>query len=177
MAVATTTRIQNRPFRAFEDPGLPQGLWVAATTLSGDASGGLANIQVLFQLSAEPLSGLYYNLEQWSFSDDGIDSGGPDIEVNVVNLDFVTPATPIAQWSWGSVRHIGAGKPGNSSNSMPRPLFLGTPNAPGNTAQVIFGTDNVNGSFYRCVAQGYIWGPRSVLAPGGLRRPVDGIYG
>jgi len=61
---------------------------------------------------------------------------------------------------------------------FPLPLFLGgAAPVPALAAQVEVGTNNVNMATLLVTIQGYIWEPRSVQAEGGLRRPIDSLYG
>jgi len=57
-----------------------------------------------------------------------------------------------------------------------RGVFLGGQVSAGVVTRVGFRTTNVTGTVLAFNAQGYYWGPRSILADGGLRRPLDGMY-
>ena len=63
-------------------------------------------------------------------------------------------------------------------NEGPRlPIWLGVVGRQEGDSVITFQFDNVNLRLYQIVIQGYMWGPRSVLAPGGPRRPVGGLFG
>jgi len=66
----------------------------------------------------------------------------------------------------------------NNDKYFPLPLFLGSVAPVASLAATIeVGADNIDATSFTVTIQGYIWEPRSIQAPGGLRRPVDSLYG
>lgn len=179
MAVSGNFRVDTRPYSGYAEPSLPQAAWIAQAGIAGDASAGLLIINFLFQLSANRRVTESYNLEQISI--DISDATDEDFLMSTLNMDSLSPARPASpqKWIWelGTDGESDAALKADKMNGLP--LWLGAPTIPAgsSSAGLRFTTDNVNGRLYAITVQGYIWGPRSVLAPGGPQRPVNGFFG
>jgi len=177
MSVIIDTNYFRRPFRGFDDPSLPEGYWVASSSVTGDGSGGIREVRVKLQEVDQPLSGNMFSLEQLVLTEDEEDGAGPFI-VRTTNMD--TMGGLAGQYS--SVGALAAGAAAvvgraivNTSAIGTRATWIGAPFAAG-LATLGFAVDNITGNLYGVFAQGYIWGPRSILAPGGPQRPAQGLY-
>lgn len=161
-----------------DDPRLPTGVWVGNGTVVGDASGGAQFVRINFGNEGDPISGEYFNLEQFSTL---ISEGtSRDMFLRTVNM------TPGPQDMFDRIWHYRVETlPGLGGNSgfgdiHPKlPLFLGArlrdAEAPGTLE---FGTTNLTATTSITVsAMGYIWDARSVLVPGGLERPERSLFG
>jgi len=177
MSIAATFRIETLPWRGYDDPGLPAGAWVAQANLDSDMSGGNNTIQFLFQLSADPLSSRLYNLEQWTIGAGA--TTDTTCRMQITNMGHLSTDRPLGSRSFAIPLLASPPAAGIDSAAQPlrRPIFLGAPSAAGNTAQIEFIIDNVSGLSQNVSVYGYIWEPRSILAAGGLRRPVEGLFG
>lgn len=168
-----------RPFMGFEDPGLPTGVWMGRVSSLGDGTGGLNRARIEFQASGGR-TGQYFSLEQIMCRSTRV-TVADNLRFQISNMDpFIlgqsngafadTYLIPIQQNVAAFAMVM------NLATAGLLPLFLGTPDADGNSAGVSIEDDNVVATSVDFRAQGYVWGPRSVLSPGGLRRPIDGLY-
>jgi len=180
MAIILTVAPLLRPFRASADPAMPAGLWVAKSSVLGDASGSLMSLDIRFSTAALPATSLMYSLEQYAVNvsrDTAL-----DCRLDIGLFDgFPTQA------STGAVTVFYAffltTDPSNSGRAALNlrdhsflPLFLG---APQKDTTVELGTDidNVVATSLSVMAQGYFWSPGAINAPGGPQRPPNSIYG
>ncbi len=167
--------IRPRPFSGSLDPRYPLGLWLASVSITGDATGGDKQASVMFASAFQEHNRNFYSLEQIgmqdgspvdqraSMSTDNMDSDGSAPLTHQITLDMLT------------------NEGGNSAitpaaSEAIRGLFLGRQRLAGQVAQLNFRLDNVNTVILDVSVQGYYWGPRSILAPGGLQRPPLGLY-
>ena len=175
MSVQTFESIRIRPWRGYEDPGLPIGMWVAQAVLPGDATGGFQQIQLQFQEADQPLSGLFYNLEQLEIQVNANTS--VPCEFTIIRFDTMGN-TALANREY-MLELVGTGGSGGSASMRPRDslkgIFLGRPNALTIASHLSIIIDNVDGRTLTGTAQGYFWGPEALQAAGGLRRPVDAL--
>ncbi len=181
MSVALTLPIQHRPFRGYDDPGLPSGIWIVLGSVLGDATGGFLNLDLVFKdgSRAVPESSQLYNLEQlYVFST--LDSDHV-IAMIPANWDEDTPgstgaiSTVISLLLSTPVLLSGSAGLGRDINGM-HPLFLGQVRKNATNTIIRFSMSNTAVSL-AVKAEGYFWGPEALNAPGGPRRPVDSLYG
>jgi len=175
MSVSSVVFVHYRPWRGYQDPGLPTGMWVSQGTILGDAGGGTKTVIMRFKEEGLPLGGRFYNIEQLEIHD--TDVGARNAVLRMVNFDILS-ATGLVNREV----HLEMDSDGTTnvalSQSGPRlPIFVGRPTLVGVTSQLEFGTPNSDGETFFATAQGYIWEPRSLLEDGGLRRPLDSLYG
>jgi len=178
MTIIASFTIQQRLWRGWSDPGLPVGAYIGATTVTGDASGGTERIDFDFAGEGEPVSGRYYNVEMMtSHHTDAVTTVGSLV---AVNWEAVGP-TGLADRRWP----LAWVSDGDSNSELSQlnsilvfPFFLGKPQAvPALSTTLSFRQDNVLNRVMFATIQGYIWEPRSNLVEGGLRRPVESVYG
>lgn len=163
-------------------PGYPAGLWVAASSSEGDASGG----QLVFQhIFASPSAGLgdqnFYNIEQINVSTDV--NAGDDVDLQITDMDPVSLA-PFTDTNVSlfynlpiSAGQVNAGIQPLQGLTVPIWVgrFAGPPTATG-LMNLHFANPTASNTA-RAKVQGYFWEAEAMNAPGGIRRPVDGIYG
>jgi len=177
MTVSVVDSISRRPWRGYDDPGLPVGMWIGQNSVTGDASGGNMLVIMEFKGEDEPVSGRFFNLEQFNVfhSNTSTKVGALQItnfettfSVGLVNRLYFFEL----EFNARSVSAL------NDRIHIPLPLFMGSVAPVASlAAQIEFSTPNVDLSSFVVTAQGYIWEARSVQAEGGLRRPVDSLYG
>jgi len=178
MTVIGVFGVTQRAWRGYEDPGLPVGMWFAQGSTVGDASGGDMTVRLQFIPAEQPVSGRWYNLEQLELQAttfvavngflriQNLGNIGP---VGLVNRLIHLRLEPVDD---GTSNALGA-EPG-----VKLPLFMGRPGVPTLNASLDLGIQNLGaGESLTATAQGYIWQPRSLMAEGGLRRPIDSLYG
>lgn len=176
MTVSVDARVETRPFSGFNDPALPTGSYIAQVGVAGDASGGIVLIDFEFMNEGNPLNNQMYNLEQISI--DTSTAASEVFEMETLNMDRLAPtrgASP-KKWRWVTSAGIAASMlPVQQLSGLP--LWLGAPNqeAPSGSALLRFNCTNTDLRLYAITIEGYIWGPRSVLAPGGPQRPARGF--
>jgi len=179
MSTSAIFRVETRPYSGYAEPAFPIASWIAQGSIIGNATGGSATI--VLQISAgeaTPVSEMY-NLEQLH-----VDTQAPVTEQIIMATQFMdnlAPNRPAAEQSWViPLTTTGA----NDSvmaliQNAGLPIWLGAPLAvfgAGVSSALTFEWQNVNLQASEVTAQGYIWGPRSVLAPGGPQRPPFGLF-
>jgi len=153
-------------------------MYRAEGTVTGDVSGGLELVQFIFRAESNPVSGRFFNIEQLAVMRVGSATNG---FLQTFNFEEVAP-TGLVNMEYHLRLELDIGTFGSAldgKNGGPAlPLFLGSPDAVADLeAQVNIGFTNVDGVALAAMIQGYIWEPRSIMAEGGLRRPVDSLYG
>lgn len=178
MTVITKVSIKQRQWRGYDDPGLPVGMYWSADSVVGDATGGFQTVQFIFRAEANPLTGRFFNIEQYVVNKGGSDQSGV---MKVSNFESVSPSGLI---NFERQIRLVANSPGDFDLSLSpdlsfsTPIFLGSPDALKDLeAQVNFRFVNVDTEQLVVSIQGYIWEARSVMSEGGLRRPADSLYG
>ncbi len=177
MSVAIAFRVETRPWRGYDDPGLPTGLWLGQGTQVGDGTGGVNQIDLVFKLSGQALDGRVWSLDQLSVAS-GVSA---DVSGTLItqNMDFLSPSRALAsvQWTFTLLNGVTNGDAQTPLNALTKPIILGAANSVGLGAALRCQVDNADPGALTVTAGGYIWGPRSVLAEGGLRRPAQGMFG
>jgi len=177
VTVSVVNAIAIRPWRGYDDPGLPVGMWFAQNAVTGDASGGDMIIFFVFKGEGEPVSGRFFNIEQINFFHSDTTAKAGHVVLN--NWETIGPVGLVnRQYRFRLQSNANGLSAMNEEVYFPLPLFLGSV-APiaSLAADVEVGVDNVDLTSFVATLQGYIWEPRSIQAPGGLRRPVDSLYG
>jgi len=178
MTISVEGPIIQRPWRGYDDPGLPVGMYVAQASLFGDASAGDQITIFSFQSEDNPASSRLYSIEAiWSTNS----NSGTFLGFVEFNTRWFTGIQPMQQRQlMFTYRDNDRSESAMDYSTLPRlPWFLGasTPNT-GEDTQVLVGMNNQGATVeLRTVIEGYIWEPRSQMAVGGLRRPVDSLYG
>lgn len=177
MAVSFDAVVVPRMWRGYDDPGLPVGAWIAHGVSAGDLSAGANEIIMIFKAAGAPADGRFYNIEQINyFHTNAVEDR---VWFRAINFDSLGPFI-VGERDW--VAELDANTVNNASGRLDRanltPLFLGQTNRLASLASTfVVSFLNRNLISVSAVAQGYIWEPRSVMAPGGLRRPLDSLYG
>lgn len=179
MTVVAQTGIFQRTWRGYDDPGLPVGMYMSSTSVLGDTSGGSSTIQFIFRAEAAPVTGRFYNIEQLDVNRVGTQQREGFLQS--FNFESVGP-TGLVNFERRLVLEPNNGTFGSALDhgqlGFRLPLFLGSPQALADLeAQVNIGFNNADGVTILATIQGYIWEPRSIMAEGGLRRPIDSLYG
>jgi len=169
-------RIDIRPYSAYDDPSFPVAAWIAQAGIAGDASGGLLIIDFLFQGPGAQISELF-NLEQLAIDTNA--NTVEDIMIETIGMDTLAPnrlASP-QKWSVTTDNVLGTDSAVRlNAAAQGLPLWLGAPSRQEGNGVIRFTFLNANLRLYAITIQGMMWGPRSVLAPGGPRRPLSGLF-
>lgn len=164
-----------RMYGGYQDPALPEGVWFAAGSVTGDGSGGARRALCIFSAANIPDS-RWFSLNDLSVldTDNNAKAGtllGSNLEIGRKGsggLTFVDATMVVGeslgQLSAAAQRNIAAGQ------------FIGRKQALGTDAEIIVAYPNVDGAVLSFQIGGYYWGPRSNIAPGGPSRPVQGFY-
>lgn len=178
MTVTDNFRVDIRRFSGYSNPALPIASYISQGGSVGDASGGSVFQNLLFRLGSEPdvSRSLMYNLEQ--LSADISANTAEDVLFRTLNMGQLAPNRPESPQKWIlSLRNDGVDEgAANIAHIAGLPLWLGSPNAGGSDAGIRWEWDNIDLRLYAVTIQGYIWGPRSVLADGGPQRPPNGMF-
>ncbi len=178
MTVTLSVPVQPRMWRGYDDPGLPVGAYISQGLEIGDVSGGVLQIEHAFKLAGEPGSARLYNIEQMSVL--LTDPTGVSAFVVVVGFeDLPTTNVTVQRWRFQTVNDGGGFATLPFTDLAGLPVFIGQSTAEAAVlAAVNVGLSNPGaGISLQSVIQGYIWEPRAAQAEGGLRRPVEGLYG
>lgn len=177
MAVITNTNVQYRQFNGYSDPRYPQGMWFGASTSVGDATGGVNEAVLVFTLSTiTALGSRIFNMEQFSVRS----SRDADADIRFSHINLTGPQPPgLQHYSLALVSDAISSSASVSARDMRTlvPLFLGSQRLQGVTAGIAIDNANNDTEIMVFEAQGYWWGPRSVMADGGPQRPPTGMYG
>lgn len=177
MSVVTNVHVEQRPWRGYDDPGLPVGMYIAQGIVTGNGTGGAMTNIFGFKDEGDAASGRYYNIEEVEVQQSNTSTR--DAAMKAVNWDSVASAGLLnREWSYQLQSNSGGVAAMVTRSQLPLPIFLGLA-APVRdlAAQIEISCDNVDLTTLVAVIQGYIWEARSVLAEGGLRRPIDSLYG
>jgi len=177
MAVVQSFRVDIRPYAGYSDPGLPMGAWIAQAGIVGDASGGGMFISFLFQQGDDNQVSELFSLDQISI--DTSRANDADVILQTIAMDSLAINRPASTQVWRiNLTNVGATLGGNSINfrDFALPIWLGSPNRVEGDGGLRLILTNVDLVFYAATLQGYFWGPRAILAEGGPRRPVGGLF-
>ncbi len=177
MTITVTDIITPRIWRGYDDPGLPVGMYISHQPVIGNLSGGQMQAVFVFKPIGRGATGRFFNIEQVDMRKDATTT--VDVQMFTTNFDQeANLGIGTRIWKW-EMSNDGVGNAAIDWDRFPRlPLFLGqsTRLATQQTSLTI-GVANDDGVALGIVVQGFIWEARSVQAPGGLRRPVDSVYG
>jgi len=176
VTVSVSNQIAIRPWRGYDDPGLPVGMYFAQNAVTGDASGGDMLILFQFKGEAEPVSGRFFNLEQINIFHSVATNKAGHMVLN--NFETLGPVGLVNRQYHFTLDNNANDVAALSAFGTPLPIFMGSVAPVASlAADLEIGIANVDLSSLVATIQGYIWEPRSVQAEGGLRRPVDSLYG
>ena len=177
MAVTASFRVDVRPYSGFTDPSLPVASWIAQGGVAGDASGGVLDMRFIFQRDGDAQISELFNIEQ--FSADTSAANSRSLSLETLNMDQLSANRLGTAQVWRFTTSVVSGPQTSAlfSGSDVLPLWLGSPNRDEGDAGLRFQWQNIDLLLYFISIQGYMWGPRSVLAEGGPRRPVGGLFG
>lgn len=181
MTVSQDFPVTRRPFSPGTGPGLPIGYWAGHSGVLGDASGGAIHNIFRFAQLLSPGSSLIYSLDELRVSSTFNLVGATLVGLmEVLSMDFL----PLnggtgGQFTWTQLimPAIGAQRNGNAMTlgSFNQAIFLGAA-IPSTSARLLFEIENNVGQTLSVKCGGYYWEAGAINAPGGLRRPIDGLY-
>lgn len=176
MALVGQIVVESRRYSGWVDPRFPIGFWQAALSVTGDATGGLLAIDLVFQ-SAFPV---FLNSQMYSVERLGVvilDGVSRSVNVEAVNMAGPANQPFLQRYSFNTDVTTGLGRTSIRANQLGiLPWFLGSQREAGTTASLSLVTDNVDTIAYTFEAEGYRWSARSVLIDGGPQRPPTGLY-
>jgi len=173
--IEVVTAVQ-RPERGWDDPGYPIATWIAAGAVTGNATGGDRVIQVnLRTIGTQP--GLAFSLETLTI----LDTEGTAKNLSLLISNFEPSLVPSGISKVVLFPLVLAQHTTNVGYVPTRPglgLFMGVAVVVAVTTALSFRLLNADTEVLQVSCAGYTWGPRSVVqAPGGYRRPADGMFG
>lgn len=178
MTILAIAPVRRLAYRGYDDPSLPLGIWWGSGTVVGDASAGQQFVRIQMSEEGQAVDGLIYNLEQFSM-----------LISEATDRDAFVRTTGLAPQSglpaFDRIWHVrlqeleGVGNTGVGEGRPQLPLLLGTKRGGADAlASLDIGTANLTASnSVSASALGYVWGPRSILAPGGPQRPARSLFG
>lgn len=179
MSVSVRTVVIPRLWRGYEDPGLPSGGYIANLIAVGNATGGQVTLNFDFKPQLESASGRYYNIEQINMFKTSTTTAQVAMQINQFEeVGRIAISTRRERFGLFTDDNGHAAIDYGTSDAPPMPYFLGKSTRTVSLfAVVIFGIANVDLVVYSVTISGFIWEPRSTMMPGGLRRPIDSLYG
>jgi len=174
MSVLGAEPVEFQRFSGYRDRRYPEGYWFGFVTVTGDATGGTASLAInLNQAGRTTLSSRLFSLEQFAVHSDRVAAEAGRLEM--VNLSGPSLGAfrgiitlPMVNFSQGNALEP-------SAYAM-LPLFVGSQRDPALVSSIAVVMSNTDLIFRTFEAQGYWWGARSVLEPGGPQRPPTGLY-
>jgi len=163
------------------DKGLPSGVWFAQGAIIGDASGGHAEVAILLNAGAAGRSGQLWSIEV-SMPTVAADTQDRVFRMNSINLDAIGPGqgNPIQKAYTQIMDQVSGGidnpRSAVAAENLFPGVFLGSQSASNSPATLQGQTDNIDTLTFAWYASGYVWSPGAVNAPGGLRRPLGGVF-
>lgn len=172
MSVIVQVQVVKTPFAGYPDPSLPSGTWTAQTLSVGDGSSGQNEIDLVFSPSAAPFDSQYYSLEHFAVTTTLQTNTQGDLRI--INLGAFILARA---YSFGLLRDAANSEAHVQGRSYALlPIFLGQQQAQATTTLVAFRLPNIDTEVLTFSGEGYYWSVRSLNAPGGPSRPVQGLY-
>lgn len=149
--------------------GLPSGIWSADISLTGDASGGLRSISILFASTGQS-NPRFYSLEYFNFV---------DTQNSTENMSIFTSGMGSRQS--GGPGFVGMNIVTNTGQTVARSspeetlafkgLFLGRQSARNAPALLGIDGDNFDTDVLRVGVAGYVWDSQAMGVSGGIKRP------
>jgi len=176
VSVLTSIVIESRRYSGWIDPRYPIGYWQASLSATGDATGGVLAIDLVFQGAlAGSLNSQMYSVERFTVrSNNGADR---DVELKAVNMGGPANQGFVHAYTLALAGVSGPGTSAPLTTAMAIiPWFLGSQRTAGITASLSMVVDNLNAVVFDFEAEGYRWSARSVLVDGGPQRPPTGPY-
>lgn len=176
MTVGATSMYRPAPFRGHDHPSLPVGIWWGSVVVLGDASGGLMTVQIMFGDEEDPISGDLFSLEELSIFASVATTENGEL---VANGLAPSPDTAFIDRRWGFTLIPQATRVNTYlPNRDLLPIFLGARRGgAASFAALEASIDNQGvGTSFVLTALGYRWEGRSILAPGGVLKPVGVMW-
>lgn len=178
MSVITVFRTDIRPWRGYDEVGYPSGQWVGEGAVEGDASGGFILNQFLLQQANLPLGARLFSVE--SVLVHVTEEAANTWMIGTFQMDNLGPDRPLDPKYWGGTLTplVGSGLAYMEADRTTISVFVGRPRGEGFASGVETYCENPGATnFQRSRVQGFWWEPSALLAPNGLRRPSDALWG
>jgi len=169
--------VESRRYSGSLDARYPIGYWQAALSVSGDATGGLVGIDLVFQTANGParLNSQLYSVERFS----AVQNDGTSKVLTIAAVNMAGPRNRgfNHEYTVAMTGRTGGGRAALAAEALNLvPWFLGSQRTPGIVASLSLVTSNVDTVITTFEAEGYRWSARSVLVDGGPQRPPTGPY-
>jgi hypothetical protein len=174
MTVQAVSDVKTRMFSGYpDDPGLPLGTWAVSAGVIGDASGGNRSIEVDFQPGSIARASLCFSLEEFYLTD--TDNNAKVAEFRSLNMERLHDSELVRRATAPLIAGLIVATLDPAAVGGIVPMFMGYTGSVGAPAGFLVIATNVAGLTLLAVAGGYYWGPRSINAVGGPRRPITGL--
>lgn len=173
MSIIVIVQAQMRQERGWDRPELPIGIWEAAGSVIGNASGGTKVVQVNLRTLNQGPVGLAYSLEQLHATDGVEVTGVAEVLISGFGVEGQSSSFSFAL----NIFATDGGVASVQKFSFETPLFMGVSVSPAASNGLSVILDNEDLIQLDVLMRGYVWGPRSVLQlPGGYQRPAGSIF-
>jgi len=176
MSVVEQIVVESRRYSGWADPRYPEGYWQASLNGTGDATGGILAIDLVFQeATAVALNSQMYSVERIAIV--SFDTTSREVRVFTVNMGGPSNQGFTQQYTVSVVAETAMSRGAIHGDQLTfLPWFLGSQRLAAITASLSIFLPNVDGLIVAFEAEGYRWGARSVLVDGGPQRPPTGPY-
>jgi len=178
LAIVGQINVESRRYSGWRDPRYPIAYWQGALAVTGNASGGLLGVDLVFQQANGParLNSQMYSVERFSIKTS--EQVSRTVRVAAINMGGPSNLGFSHSYSIELVTESNFVQANVAANQFGMlPLFLGSQRGAGVTASLSLVGANTDTVVYTFEAEGYRWDARSVLADGGPQRPPTGPYG
>lgn len=169
MSVTVNLTVQRRMWGGLSSP-FPSGVWISAGAVTGDATGGVRQLSMLF--NEQPSWSELISLEQYSTFDDE-QTNQRDVLIHAAGFDNEIPNGIRQRWV---IPMFQAANEQSISPSELHGLFLGGQAIPTVSTSLLWEINNSDGNVFEVVAQGYIWTAEARSIPGGPQIPVTSLF-
>ncbi len=179
VSVAEVAVFEMEPWGGYQDDRLPIGIWKGQAEVTGDVSGGLRSVSVVFAPAEMVRTLLIFSLDELYITDTKATS--VEVLVQAQNLGSVSngndrPFTLRLNLNGGPAG-TGLGTIVGDQRAGYLPAFLGGQRNPNSTTRLIAQVENSDGHVFQMWAGGYVWGSRSLsAASAGPVRPNPGHF-
>lgn len=183
MSVGALFEFVHRPFLTAGDIGMPAGMWAAQGVVEGDLSLGTRTLTHAFQVIPTSSNSNFYSLDQIYMSDVSLNDEAV-IETTGLDVLFPKEGPTLSARFWRVALNsvVGTGpllSVTSLGGSIVPKIFLGQPSRDPSLSALLIASIANNGADedgFVCFLQGYFWSPGAMNTPGGLKRPIDGLY-
>ena len=164
MTVSENADILQKPWQGYRNAQFPIGAWDVNQAVTGDGSGGQQQVNIFMRPAATDFQAMAYSIERLSISHTDNTARSGTIGSGGFSLDTLQSFSLSSTATVAAIRDFDR-------------IFLGVAAKGASLALVTFLIVNVDLSIFSVLAEGYVWGQRSIAAEGGYQVPPSTPWG